>query len=316
MKPFTIMEVCGTHTHVIAKAGLKQLLPENVRLISGPGCPVCVTPNAAIDEMIALADIPNVIIATFGDMVRVPGSTTSLQSKTNVVIVYSPMDAVELARNNPDKEIVFLGVGFETTTPTTAVAIKNAPDNFSVYCAHKSMPNVLKLINNVDGLLLPGHVSTIIGIEPYKSLGIPGVVAGFEPEDIMLAIDMLLKCDNEIKIAYTRGVKPEGNPTALNLIEEVFDTCDSEWRGLGAVPYSGYKIKDKYSKYDATKKFDIKPEPTHEHSGCKCGEVLKGVLEPENCPLFAKKCSPANPIGPCMVSHEGSCSAHYQNPKI
>ena len=323
MKPYTIMEVCGTHTHAIAKAGIKQLLPDNVRLISGPGCPVCVTPNAAIDEMIALTE--HAIVCTFGDMVRVPGSRTSLEACNNVKVVYSPMDAVEIARANPDKQVVFLGVGFETTAPTTAVAIMNAPHNFSVYCAHKNMPHALETIVNddevkVDGLLLPGHVSTIIGTSPYEFLardyGVSGVVSGFKPEDIMLAIDMLLKCKSEIKIAYTSGVKPEGNPTAVNLINQVFNTCDSEWRGLGIISHSGYKIKDEYSAYDAKLKFDIKIEPPIEHKSCKCGEVLRGKISPEVCPLFAKTCTPQSPVGPCMVSNEGTCSASYQNPKI
>lgn len=309
------MEVCGTHTHAIAENGLKQLLPENVKLISGPGCPVCVTPNSAIDKMIALTE--QAIVCTFGDMMRVPGSSKSLQQCNNVKIVYSPMDAVEIAKSNPDREVVFLGVGFETTVPTTAVAIKNAPDNFSVFCAHKNMPPALKMIAEdslVDGLILPGHVSTIIGLEPYKFLldyGISGVVAGFDAKDIILAIDMLINKPLGIYNAYPRGVKDKGNVVAQELIDSYFVTCDSEWRGLGVLPDSGYKIRD--SRYDSQEKFQIKPEPTKENPACKCGDILQGKLSPNDCPLFGNACTPQHPVGPCMVSSEGSCSAWWKS---
>lgn len=328
-----LMEVCGTHTMSIAKYGLRDLLPNNINLISGPGCPVCVTPNSAIDKMIALSKIPNVIIATFGDMMRVPGSSSSLIEQqaqgANIKIVYSPLDALEIAKNFPDKQVVFLGIGFETTTPTTAAAIKRAGkqnlSNFSVFCAHKNMPGALNLIANdtqvkVDGFILPGHVSSITGLSPYKFLAdefkIPGVVAGFEAIDIISAIDMLVTQithnDAKIENAYKRGVKDKGNTTALGLINEVFENCDSQWRGLSNIENSGYKIRDKFSSFDAELKFEINTEKIVENKACKCGDVLKGIIKPKDCPLFAKICNPQNPIGPCMVSNEGSCSASYK----
>lgn len=331
-KTIKLMEVCGTHTHAIARFGIKQMLPENVELISGPGCPVCVTANQTIDKMIALAKIPGVTIATFGDMMRVPGSTSSLtieKSKgAHIEVVYSPLDALDLAKNISEK-VVFLGVGFETTAPTTAATILRAKEmglkNFSVFCAHKNMPDALDLIANdaqvqVNGLILPGHVSTIIGLEPYKFLAekyvIPGVVAGFEADDIMLAIKMLSaqieKGEAKIENAYPRGVRENGNPKAQNLISEVFETCDSTWRGLGNIAGSGYKIRSAYKSFDAEEKFKIKAEPTQENKACKCGDVLRGIITPNECPLFGKVCNPQNPVGPCMVSTEGSCSARFK----
>ena len=328
----TLMEVCGTHTMAIAKFGIRQLLPENVRLLSGPGCPVCVTSNNSIDKMIALAKMPGVTVATFGDMMRVPGSSSSLIEEkakgAKVEVVYSPLDALELATQTKD-EVVFLGVGFETTAPTSAATIIRASEmglnNFSIFCAHKNMPGALELIVNdpklkVDGLILPGHVSTITGLNPYEFLAkkykIPGVVSGFEAEDILLAIKMLTnQIENgvaKIENAYPRGVKDEGNPTALKLIDEVFDTCDATWRGLGDIKDSGYKIRKRYKAFNAEEKFNIKEEPTKENSACKCGDVLKGIISPQDCPLFKKVCTPQNPVGPCMVSSEGSCSAHYK----
>ena len=327
-----LMEVCGTHTMAIAKFGIRQLLPDNVELLSGPGCPVCVTANETIDKMIALAKIPNIIIATFGDMMRVPGSTSTLSTEkakgANIEVVYSPLDALDLAKQTKS-EVVFLGVGFETTAPTTAATIIRASEmglnNFSVFCAHKNMPGALELIASdanvhVDGLILPGHVSTITGLEPYQFLAkkykLPGVVSGFEEKDIMLAIKMLTKqIENgqaKIENAYPRGVKDEGNPVALKLINEVFDTCTSSWRGLGQIENSAYNIRKRYSGFDAENKFNIKPEPTKENKACKCGDVLKGIISPASCPLFGKVCNPQNPVGPCMVSSEGSCAAHFK----
>lgn len=327
-----LMEVCGTHTMAIAKFGIRQLLPENVELLSGPGCPVCVTANETIDKMIALSKIPNVVIATFGDMMRVPGSSSSLQNEkakgANIEVVYSPLDALEIAKKTK-REVVFLGVGFETTAPTTAATIVRASEmglnNFSVFCAHKNMPGALELIASdknvkVDGLILPGHVSTITGLKPYqflaKKYNLPGVVSGFEEADIMLAIKMLKNQiesgQAKIENAYPRGVKDEGNPTALKLIEEVFDTTTSTWRGLGKIESSGYKIKKRYRGFDAENKFKIKAEPTKENKACKCGDVLKGIRSPKECPLFSKTCNPQNPVGPCMVSSEGSCAATYK----
>lgn len=328
-----LMEVCGTHTMSIARYGIRNLLPKNIKLLSGPGCPVCVTPNSSIDKMIALCNIPNLVITTFGDMMRVPGSSSNLLKEqadgANIKIVYSPLDALQIAQENPNKNVVFLAVGFETTAPTTAAAIKRAKNlelkNFFVFCAHKNMPGALELIANdpkvkINGLILPGHVSTITGIKPYEFLAdkykIPGVVSGFEAVDIMQSIEMLVSqiANNEHKIQneYTRGVNTEGNIKAQNLINEVFDTCDSAWRGLGNIPQSGYKIKEKFKCFDAEQAFDIKPEQTKENSACKCGDVLRGIISPKDCPLFSKICNPENPVGPCMVSTEGSCAASYK----
>ncbi len=329
----TLMEVCGTHTVAIARNGIRTLMPEGVRLASGPGCPVCVTSNHDIDKIIALARVEGVTIATFGDMTRVPGSTSSLLAEQaagrSVEIVYSPLDALKLAQENPDRQIVFVGVGFETTTPLVAMAVKRAKaaglENFSVYGAHKNMPGALEVIINdpelkVDALILPGHVSTIIGVEPYRFLaekyGVPGVITGFEPVDVLQGIAMIMRQLHEgradIEIAYSRGVMAEGNPVALAAIDEVFETCSSTWRGLGEIPGSGYRIREEYAEFDAMCRFAPEVEPTVEHKGCRCGDVLRGVMPPNECPLFRTVCSPENPVGPCMVSSEGSCAAYYR----
>ena len=329
----TLMEVCGTHTVAIARNGLRTMMPEGTRLASGPGCPVCVTSNKDIDTVIALARIPDVAIATFGDMTRVPGSTSSLLQEQaqgrDINIVYSPLDALKLAQENPDKQIVFVGVGFETTTPLVAMAIKRAQalglDNFSVFVAHKNMPGALEAIVadpqlEINALILPGHVSTIIGVKPYEFLarkyGIPGVITGFEPVDVLQGIAMIMRQLHEgraeIEIAYTRGVMPEGNPVALAAIDEVFETVDATWRGLGVIPGSGYAIRPEYAQFDAVKRFEPDVEPTQEPKGCRCGDVLRGMMAPNECPLFRKVCTPENPVGPCMVSSEGSCAAYYR----
>ncbi|MEG0374579.1 MAG: hydrogenase formation protein HypD [Raoultibacter sp.] len=329
----TIMEVCGTHTVAIARNGIRGLMPEGIRLASGPGCPVCVTSNHDIDTVIALTRVPNVTIATFGDMTRVPGSTSSLLKEQaegrSINIVYSPLDALKLAQDNPEHEIVFVGVGFETTTPLVAMAIKRAKalglTNFSVFAAHKNMPGALETIVNdpalkVDALILPGHVSTIIGMEPYRFLaekyGIAGVITGFEPVDVLQGIAMIMRQLHEgraeIEIAYARGVMAEGNPVAIAAIDEVFDTCPATWRGLGEIPDSGYRIRPEYAAFDAVLKFDPEIEPTQEPKGCRCGDVLRGIMAPDECPLFRTVCSPENPVGPCMVSSEGSCAAYYR----
>lgn len=329
----TIMEVCGTHTVSIARNGIRSLMPEGIRLASGPGCPVCVTANYDIDTVIALSRIPNVIIATFGDMTRVPGSTSSLLKEKAaghaIEIVYSPLDALKLAADNPDKEVVFVGVGFETTTPLVAMVIKRAEalalENFSVFVAHKNMPGALEAIINdpelkVDALILPGHVSTIIGMEPYRFLAdryhMPGVITGFEPVDILQGLAMIMRQLHEgraeIEIAYSRGVMPEGNPTAIAAINEVFDTCPAQWRGLGEIPDSGYRIKDSFARFDAVAKLKPEVEKTQEPKGCRCGDILRGIMAPNECPLFRTLCSPENPVGPCMVSSEGSCAAYFR----
>lgn len=328
-----LMEVCGTHTMSIARYGIKNLLPSNIHLLSGPGCPVCVTPNSEIDKMIAICDFNNVIVTTFGDMIRVPGSSCSLMEKqsegADVRVVYSALDALDIAKDNPNKEIVHCGVGFETTTPTTGLVIQQAKNenimNFSVMCFHKNMPHALEFIAskssvNVDGLLLPGHVSTISGLQIYQFLAekynMPGVVAGFEVVDILQAILLILKQiesgKSYIENAYSRVVKNSGNCIAQSVINKVFSVSDTFWRGFGLIKKSGFSINDNYKKYDAESKFNITPEKTIDHKGCKCGEILQGILKPSECPLYKKICNPQNPIGPCMVSSEGSCAAFYK----
>lgn len=329
----TLMEVCGTHTVAIARNGIRDLMPEGLRLASGPGCPVCVTCNCDIDTVIALARIPNVTITTFGDMTRVPGSTSSLLAEQaagrSVEIVYSPLDALAFAKAHPEREVVFVGVGFETTTPLVAMAIKRAKamglSNFTVFAAHKNMPGALELIVGdptleLDALILPGHVSTIIGAEPYRFLaekyGIPGVITGFEPVDVLQGIAMLVRQLHEgraeIEIAYARGVMPEGNPVALAAIDEVFEICTATWRGLGDIPGSGYRIRDEFADFDAVRRFEPDVEPTRDPKGCRCGDVLRARIAPNECPLFRTVCTPENPVGPCMVSSEGSCAAYYR----
>ena len=329
----TLMEVCGTHTVAIARNGIRDLMPEGLRLASGPGCPVCVTCNRDIDTVIALARIPNVTITTFGDMTRVPGSTSSLLAEQaagrSVEIVYSPLDALAFAKAHPEREVVFVGVGFETTTPLVAMAIKRARamglSNFTVFAAHKNMPGALELLVGdptleLDALILPGHVSTIIGAEPYRFLaekyGIPGVITGFEPVDVLQGIAMLVRQLHEgraeIEIAYARGVMPEGNPVALAAIDEVFETCTATWRGLGDIPGSGYRIRDEFANFDAVRRLEPDVEPTRDPKGCRCGDVLRARIAPNECPLFRTVCTPENPVGPCMVSSEGSCAAYYR----
>ena len=305
----------------------------SIGLASGPGCPVCVTCNRDIDTVIALARIPNVTITTFGDMTRVPGSTSSLLAEQaagrSVEIVYSPLDALAFAKAHPEREVVFVGVGFETTTPLVAMAIKRAKamglSNFTVFAAHKNMPGALELLVGdptleLDALILPGHVSTIIGAEPYRFLaekyGIPGVITGFEPVDVLQGIAMLVRQLHEgraeIEIAYARGVMPEGNPVALAAIDEVFETCTATWRGLGDIPGSGYRIRDEFANFDAVRRFEPDVEPTRDPKGCRCGDVLRARIAPNECPLFRTVCTPENPVGPCMVSSEGSCAAYYR----
>ncbi|WP_417056006.1 hydrogenase formation protein HypD [Ellagibacter isourolithinifaciens] len=329
----TLMEVCGTHTVAIARNGIRDLMPEGLRLASGPGCPVCVTCNRDIDTVIALARIPNVTITTFGDMTRVPGSTSSLLAEQaagrSVEIVYSPLDALAFAKAHPEREVVFVGVGFETTTPLVAMAIKRAKamglSNFTVFAAHKNMPGALELLVGdptleLDALILPGHVSTIIGVEPYRFLaekyGIPGVITGFEPVDVLQGIAMIVRQLHEgraeIEIAYARGVMPEGNPVALAAIDEVFETCTATWRGLGDIPGSGYRIRDEFANFDAVRRFEPDVESTRDPKGCRCGDVLRARIAPNECPLFRTVCTPENPVGPCMVSSEGSCAAYYR----
>ncbi len=331
--PFTIMEVCGTHTVAIAKNALRELLPPSIRLISGPGCPVCVTDSSDIDRYLYLAAQPDVITATFGDMIRVPGTEKNLQvlraEGADVRIVYSTQDALELARKNPYKEVAFLGIGFETTTPTVAVSLETAKQegliNYSVLSMHKVVPPVLRLLAEdvelvVDGFLDPGHVCAIIGTEPLefmaKEYGLPGVVTGFSALDILEAIVMLLRQRaegrSEIEIQYNRVAKAEGNPHAKRVVERVFEPVDASWRGIGVIPQSGLGIRGEYGAWDATRKFALPVFHSPETPGCRCGDVLKGLIYPTQCPMFGKRCTPMKPVGPCMVSSEGSCAAYHR----
>lgn len=328
-----LMEVCGTHTAAIFRHGIRDLLPPNISLVSGPGCPVCVTASRDIDRAIALASTPGVTLTTFGDMLRVPGSTSSLQRAradgADVRVVYSTLDALEIARSNPNRQVVFFGVGFETTAPTVACSVLEAErlglHNYFVYSVHKVMPPPMKALVNsgdvrIDGFICPGHVSTIIGATPYQFLaeefGIPCVIAGFEPLDILQSIDMLLamRIDGRagVEIQYSRVVRPEGNPVALEQMNRVFQPSDAEWRGLGMIPASGLAVRKDYAQFDATRVFQVDPGPTKEHSGCRCGEVLRGAITPAECSLYGGICTPEEPVGPCMVSSEGTCSNWYQ----
>ena len=333
-KDITLMEVCGTHTVAISRIGLRKLFPSNLKLLSGPGCPVCVTPNDYLDRAIAYCRRNDVLITTFGDMLRVPGSTSSLEKEkgrgANVRVVYSPIDALKIAKDNPKKKIIFLGVGFETTSPTIAATIKTAEagniKNFFVQSGHKVIPPAMEALLadkkvKVDGFICPGHVSTIIGSVPYefipKKYNIPCVIVGFEPLDVVEGVYMLIEQIVEgqkpsVQIQYTRSVKREGNPKAVALMEEVFECEDSNWRGLGMIPESGLKIREGFSAFDAVKNVEVNVEPIRENKQCVCGEVLRGVKSPLECKLFGKICTPENPIGACMVSSEGTCSAYYK----
>jgi hydrogenase expression/formation protein HypD len=326
--PVTFMEVCGTHTMAIHRSGLRTVLPEQIRLISGPGCPVCVTPNRVFDTAIAYARLPDVTLATYGDMVRVPGSSTTLEAVGgDVRVVYSVDQAVQLAAEDPRRRLVFLGVGFETTAPACANAVATAQakgiDNFYVLSAHKRIvPAMLALAADdlkLDGFLCPGHVSAVIGSRPYapvcQQAHVPCVVAGFEPADILMAILMLLRqCRDgraEVQIQYRRVVRPEGNPRAQAVMDRVFAPCDSQWRGLGGIPLSGMAVREASAAHDAERRIQADVEPTREAAGCICGQILKGTRQPADCPLFADACTPETPVGPCMVSSEGTCAAHY-----
>jgi hydrogenase expression/formation protein HypD len=332
IKKINLMEVCGTHTVAIFRNGIRKMVPSNINLISGPGCPVCVTPISYIDEIIALSREEDFIITTFGDMIKVPGSTSTLEKEktdgADIRIVYSTLDALEIARNNSSKKIVFMGVGFETTSPTIASAVLKAQkekiNNFFVLSVAKIMPPAMNVLLegkkvNIDGFICPGHVSAIIGSRPYNFITtqykIPCVICGFEPLDILQSIYMLVKQIEddraEVEIQYERVVKPEGNKIALDKINEVFKVLDSDWRGIGNIPLSGLEIKDKYGKFNA-RKFKVETEETKEPKGCRCGEVLRGVIIPPECPLFREACTPENPQGACMVSTEGTCAAYYK----
>jgi hydrogenase expression/formation protein HypD len=332
-RPVRLMEFCGGHTHAIMRYGLRSLLPTTVDLRSGPGCPVCVTANADLDRAIALAQVPGLILTTFGDMVRVPGSRQSLEDAKaaggDVRMVYSTLDALQIARDNPTRPVVFLGVGFETTAPTVAAAILQAVseglEHFSVLSLHKLTPPATRTILAagevaLSGVLGPGHVTTIIGSDAWAFLpddhGVPVAVAGFEPVDILRAIadlvDLLEEGQAAVANSYLRSVSRQGNRTALEVMDRVFAVGPAQWRGLGTVAASGLDIRPEFAQFDAAQRFDVDPGPTHEHPGCLCGDVLRGTVMPPQCPLFAKACIPARPVGPCMVSAEGACAAYYR----
>ena len=336
-RPVRLMEVCGTHTMAIFRHGIRSLLPPRVALLSGPGCPVCVTAQGEIDAFVALARRPDTIVATFGDLMRVPGSGSSLQQERSrgrdIRVVYSPLDALTIARQNRDRQVVFLGVGFETTAPTIAAAIFSAKQagitNFLVYAAHKTVPAALNALmatgdTQLDGFLLPGHVSVIIGLDAYRPFfqaqQVPCVVGGFEPVDIMLAVRMLIEqIENEapaLENAYGRAVSMAGNLKAQALMATVFKPCDAIWRGIGSIPASGLAIAEAYADFNAAKVLDLQVREAPEPKGCACGEILLGRKTPPECALYKKRCSPMNPVGPCMVSTEGTCAAYfrYHNP--
>ncbi len=340
-REYSVMEFCGGHTHAIFRYGVQDLLPSNVRLVHGPGCPVCVLQINRLDNAIELANMPDVLLCSYGDMLRVPGSRKRSLLKARaegraVHMVYSAAEALQLARENPAKQVVFFAIGFETTTPPSAVVILEAErlglKNFSVFCNHVLTPAAIQSILNspdvrelgtvqVDGFIGPSHVSTVIGSRPYEYFAReyqrPVVIAGFEPLDVLQAVHMLVKQLNdgraEVENQFTRGVTVAGNVKAQTLVAEVFELRRSfEWRGLGTVPYSGLRIKRKYAQYDAEARFSLMAHTVAENRACECGAILRGVKKPHDCKIFGTVCTPRNPIGSCMVSSEGACAAYYK----
>jgi hydrogenase expression/formation protein HypD len=335
-RPLRLMEFCGTHTHAIFRHGIRQLLPKAITMLSGPGCPVCVTSAADVDRAIGLAGIPGVTLATFGDMLRVPGSRGSLQAAraagADVRVVYSSLDALDLARHNPARTVVLLGIGFETTAPTIAAALlqaeKEGLSNLRLFSLHKLTPPATVAILQagevaLDGILAPGHVSAIIGAQAWefvpRDFGLPCAVTGFEPLDLLQGIADLVEQHEagvaEVHNTYGRGVRAAGNPAALRLLAEVFEPAPAGWRGLGTVPASGLRLRGRFHPFDAQgllAEHGLATLAAGEPAGCRCGEVLRGVLAPEQCPLYRRACTPEHPVGPCMVSSEGSCAAYYR----
>ena len=323
-----IMEVCGTHTHEIFKLGIRSLLPGNIELISGPGCPVCVTPVGFIDMAVELALDKGCVVCTFGDLIRVPGSMRSLADAraegAQVKIVYTATDALDYAKQNPEKQVVFLSVGFETTTPGTCLAVKKAKEegvqNFSVLTANKTMPKAYQALKgSADAFLYPGHVNAITGEDDCRKLaeeGVSGVIAGFTPKELLTALAVVIKkCEAGEPFfvnCYPRVVTAEGNIPSKRIIDEVMEPCDSQWRGLGTIPMSGLKLRDEFVEDEAVNKHGMEVTEGTPNPACRCGEVLQGKCKPEDCPLFGKVCTPQHPVGACMVSNEGSCSAYYQ----
>jgi hydrogenase expression/formation protein HypD len=331
-KNLVFMEVCGGHTMAIHRFGLNSLLPHNIKLISGPGCPVCVSSQSFIDMTIAFSKLPGVIVATYGDLIRVPGTSASLEKErakgSDIRIIYSVLEALELAKANPGKEIVFPGIGFETTAPATAAAILQAEKekikNFFVLSAHKVMPPVMKALVEegvkINGFIAPGHVTAITGTGIYKDLAslyhLGVVVAGFEPADLMQAVLMLaMQAENNapaIEVQYQRVVRNHGNEVAQLLLEKVFEHKDDRWRGLGLIPASGLKLRESFSAFNAEKHFKLELPESREPKGCICGQILRGLKTPVDCPLFAHQCTPGDPVGACMVSGEGTCATYYK----
>jgi hydrogenase expression/formation protein HypD len=332
-RPWTLMEICGGQTHTIIKYGIDSLLPETIRLIHGPGCPVCVTPIEMIDKAIRIASRPEVILTSFGDMLRVPGSRSDLLSAKAdggaVRMVYSPLDAVEIARRNPDRQVVFFAVGFETTAPASAMAVWQAERfgilNFSILCAHVLVPPAMNALlsrdgNGIDGFLAAGHVCTVTGYEEYipiaKRYRVPIVVTGFEPVDILQGIEMTVRQleagRTEVENQYARSVRKEGNPAAKRLLSEVFEATDRRWRGIGSIPLSGYRLRPDFREFDAERRFDLSGVRGEESTVCIAGEILQGMKRPGECPAFGTQCNPEHPLGAPMVSSEGACAAYYQ----
>ncbi|MCA1632486.1 MAG: hydrogenase formation protein HypD [Acidobacteria bacterium] len=332
-RPLKIMEVCGGHTHTIFKYGIEDLLPDSVTMIHGPGCPVCVIPLGRVDDAISIALQSGVVFTTFGDMMRVPGSKTNLLDAkargADVRMVYSPLDALKIAKKNPDRQIVFLALGFETTSPSTALTVlqaaKDGVENFSVFCNHIMIVPALKALLDspdlqLDGFVGPGHVSTVIGTRPYdfvvREYGKPVVVSGFEPLDVLQSVYMVVKQTVEGRVEvenqYARCVSRGGNLKALEALSEVFEPRDYfEWRGLGSIAHSGMRLKQKYARFDAERRFDVPGLRIADPKACQCGEILKGVKKPWECKVFGTACTPETPIGSCMVSSEGACAAYY-----
>jgi hydrogenase expression/formation protein HypD len=331
-KDIVLMEVCGGHTMAIHRFGLNSLLPSNIHLISGPGCPVCVSSQHFIDKALAYSKIPGVILTTYGDLIRVPGSATSLEKEraagSDIRIVYSALESLDIAKNNPDNKIIFLGIGFETTAPATAATIiqvrKEQINNFYVLSAHKVMPPVMKALVEegvkIDGFIAPGHVTAITGTGIYEDLAsvyhLGVVVTGFEPSDLMHAVLMLttqIESDSQrVEVQYQRVVHKEGNLIAQKVLKEVFIPDDDTWRGLGIIPESGLRINEEFSSFDAEKQISVEVPESTEPKGCICGQILRGLKTPLNCPLFAKRCTPSDPVGACMVSGEGTCATYFK----
>ena len=326
------MEFCGSHTHALLRYGIRDLLPQTITMKSGPGCPVCVTSSRDIDTAIAIAMTPGTIVATYGDLVRVPGSGGSLEraraAGADVRVVYSALDALAIAEQNPSRQLVLLGIGFETTAPTVAASIVTASQrgirNFRVLSLLKLTPPVMQALLQlgelrIDGILCPGHVSVITGLEPYRSIpprfGVGCAVSGFEPLDMLRAIGLLVEQIESgspaVVNAYERAVSTQGNRVARELIDRVFAPCDADWRGLGCVPDSGLSLRPEYQDYDAALAYHLDIRESAEPAGCRCGDVLRGSISPQECPLFGTACTPDQPVGPCMVSHEGACAAHF-----